>query len=144
MLLKTGQMMDQFNEVDHFIVCVASSLRSDGSATMVNGVAGELAKLHPTLPAGIGAFIKNGVGSCGCYWLRCESKIGVFQNSIMNREGANLMCISTATKRLKELAEANPDKSYALEAPNGNQPYWLVKDILSTLPDNVTVWLPST
>lgn len=142
MLLKTGRMMDQFDEVDHFIVCVASSLRSDGSATMLNGVAGELAKAIPQLPAAIGAFIKDGVGSCGCFWLRCETKIGVFQSGIMNKDGPNLACISGAVKRLKELAEANPNKTYALECPNGNEPYWLVKPLVETLPDNVTVWIP--
>ena len=142
MQLKTGRMMDIFNEVDHFIVCVASSLRSDDSATMLNGVAGELAKNIPQLPAAIGAFIKNSVGSCGCFWLRCESKVGVFQSGIMNKDGPNLMCISSAVIRLKELAEANPEKTYALEAPNGNEPYWLIKDIMAALPENVQVWIP--
>lgn len=143
MKLMKGDMMSVFDEVDHFIVCVASSLRSDGSATMLNGVAGQLAAKHPGLPAAIGTFIKGECGSCGCFWLRCESKIGVFQSGIMNKDGPNLMCISGAAKRLKEIAEANPEKIYALETPQGKEQWWLIEGIMNTLPENVQVWTPS-
>ena len=143
MLKMTGPMMDQFDEVDHFIVCVASSLRSDGSVTMLNGVAGALASKFPELPKAIGSFIQAKCGSCGTFGLRLASKVGVFQHSFLNKDAPNLELVSRSVKELKAHAEANPDKKYALESPHGSQPYWLVEGILKQLPDNVTVWLPS-
>lgn len=143
MKLMQGDMMTVFDQVDHFIVCVGSGLRSDGSITMHDGVAGALTKLHPAIPMAVGEWIKANHGDAGIFWLRVAGKVGVFQNSILLRNGVNLGLISAATKLLKELAEANPTKTYALEAPNGKDPYWMIKDMMATLPENVQVWQPN-
>lgn len=143
MRLMTGRMMDQFDEVGHFIVCVASNLRRDGSATMINGAAADLVAKFPSVPAAIGSFIQAKCGSCGKYLLRCETKVGIFQHAYHNNDAPNLELVSASAKVLKALAEANPDKSYALESPANSKDYWLVEGILRSLPENVTVWLPT-
>lgn len=135
-----GDMMSVFNEVDHFIVLCPSHVRSDGTAHMLNGVAGELSALHPTLPAVIGKWLKDEGHDCNAYGLRCSSKVGLFQHVVIPRNGTNLGTVSMACRMLKELASANPDKSYALEAPGHSEPWFLVKDLILTLPENVQVW----
>lgn len=142
MQLKTGQMMDHFDEYDHFIICVTSNLRADGTAIMVSSVTAPLSEKHPTMAKAIGGFIQAHCGSCGTYSFRCEAKVGLFQHGFVPKDSPHLELVSKAAKQFKELAEANPEKSYALESPARKEHFWLVEGILRTLPDNVHVWLP--
>jgi hypothetical protein len=109
---------------------------------MLNGLAGQLAIKYPGVTTAVGRWIHENGHDCGIYGLRCNSKLGVFQHMIANKDGCNLGVISMATKALKALAEANPDKTYALEAPNYQHPWFLIDGIMETLPDNVQVWEP--
>lgn len=141
MKLMTGDMQTVFDQVDHYIVCTSSNLKNKSNELiMLNGLGGELAKKYPNMPLAIGTWIKENHGDCGVYGLRCASKVGVFQNKILERHGNNLGTISFSAKMLKALAEANPNKVYALEAPNSGDPWFMVEGILQTLPDNVQVW----
>lgn len=135
-----GDMMSVFDRVDHFIVLCAGNVRSDGTATMLDGAAGQVAALHPSVPAAVGKWLKDQGEWCSAYGLRCETKLGLFQHVILHRHGTNLGCVSMACKKLKELAEANPDKTYALDSPGQGEPWFLVSSLLLTLPGNVQVW----
>lgn len=135
-----GDMMSVFDVVDHFIVLCASLVRSDGSATMLDGAAGQLAALHPTLPMSVGNWLTSLGVQVHNYSLRCETKVGLFQHVIIPRHGTNLGCVSAACKALKALALANPEKVYALDCPGQSEPWFLVKDLILTLPENVQVW----
>lgn len=135
-----GDMMSVFADVDHFIVLCPSLVRKDGTAQMLNDAAGQLTAIHPTLPKTIGDWL-TGLGiQVHNYALRCENKVGLFQNAIMPRDGTNLACLSAACAALKELALANPDKVYALDAPGKSDPWFLVSAPLLGLPDNVQIW----
>lgn len=135
-----GNMMDVFNDVDHFIVLCAGAVRSDGTATMIDGAAGQLAKLHPSMPVVVGQWLTKQAEHVATYGLRCNTKVGLFQHTVLARHGTNLGCVSMGCKMLKAIAEANPDKVYALESPGHSEPWFLVRDLIMTLPDNVQVW----
>lgn len=135
-----GDMMSVFDQVDHFIVLCASQVRSDGSATMLDDAAGQLAAKYPELPAAIGQWLTSLGVQVHNYSLRCQTKVGLFQHVIIHRHGTNLGCVSAATKALRELAVANPDKAFALDAPGKNDPWFMVKDLMLVLPDNVQLW----
>lgn len=135
-----GDMMSVFDQVDHFIVLCSSQVRSDGTATMLDHAAGQLAALHPVLPPIVGQWLTEQGVQVHNYSLRCNTKVGLFQHVIIHRHGTNLGCVSAATKALKELAEANPDKTYALDAPGKNDPWFMVEHLMLTLPDNVQLW----
>lgn len=143
MKLMTGDMMSVFGQVDHFLICVGSNVKAaTGELTMLDGLAGVLAKQHPGLPAQIGAWVKEQGCDGGIFGLKCTSKLGLFQHTIVLRDRPALGVISMSAKMLKAVAELNPDKTYALEAPNYNDPWFLVEGIMQTLPDNVQVWKP--
>lgn len=135
-----GDMMSVFDDVDHFIILCAGAVRSDGTATLLDGAAGQLAKLHPTMPAIIGKWLSEQDEHLATYGLRCTTKVGLFQHVVLHRHGTNLGCVSMGVKRLKELAEANPDKTYALDSPGQGEPWFLVSELLLQLPDNVQLW----
>lgn len=138
-----GDMMDVFDKVDHFIICVGSKLKADtGELIMLNGLAGVLGLKYPTLSSKMGAWIKETCGDCGMFYLRCSGKVGILQHMITPRNGINLGAISGGLLRLTSLAEANPDKTYALEWPGYGQPDWMVADMVKRLPDNIQVWKP--
>lgn len=142
-MIKYGNMMDVFDQVDHFIICVGSKLRGEtGELIMLNGLAGVLGLKYPTLSSKMGAWIKETCGDRGEFYLRCSGKVGILQHMISARNGINLGLISGGLKQLTELAQANPEKVYALEWPGYEEPEWLLKGMLADLPANIHIWKP--
>ena len=121
------------------IICMNSAVRSDGERIMLNGAAGRLAAKMPLVPKQLGKAMTDK----GEFWhIICppSAKIGVFQNEHLPKNGPDLKLISHAAKLLREVAQANPDKVYALEHPGGKEPDFLFESIYRILPDNVQVW----
>lgn len=142
-VIKYGDMMEVFDQVDHFIICVGSKLRGEtGELIMLNGLAGVLGLKYPTLSSKMGAWIKETCGDGGEFYLRCSGKVGILQHMITPRNGINLGLISRALKDLTELALANPEKVYALEWPGYTEPEWLLGRMIPQLPENIHVWKP--
>lgn len=139
-----GDMMQVFNNVDHFIICVGSKLKAEtGELIMLNGLAGVLGLKYPTLQEKMGAWIKEFCGDSGEFYLRVSGKVGMLQHMITPRNGINLGLISGGLIRLAELAADNPTKTYALEWPGYDQPEWMLNSLpLYTLPANVQIWKP--
>ena len=143
MKLAQGNMMDVFAEADHFIICGSSNLRKpEGHLVMVEGLGAVMAAKFPKLPIIMGKWLADNYGAAGIYDFHCNGKVGLFQNMLLLRYGVDLAMVSRATKKLKEMAEANPGKQFHLESPQAKEPWWLLKDIVASLPDNVTVWQP--
>ena len=141
--IKDGNMMEVFDQVDHFIICVGSKLRSEtGELIMLNGLAGVLGLKYPTLSSKMGAWIKETCGDGGEFYLRCTGKVGILQHMISARNGVNLGLISRALKDLTVLALANPEKVYALEWPGYTEPEWILGRMTFDLPENIHVWKP--
>lgn len=138
-----GNMMEHMGVCNHFVICTYSTLRSaTGELVMMNGLAYEVSQKFPSAPKALGTLVKDQVGDCGFFYLMCNNKIGIFQIGIVPRNGLALNVASESTKKLAELAEANPDKLYYLEAmwPKGQQ--FLCDGFLRMLPENVHVWVP--
>ena len=143
MKLMVGNMMDVFPSVDHFLVCVGTNLkRTTGELIMPDGMYKQLADQHPELPKTIGAWVREQDLDGGIFGLKCTSKVGLFQNTIVLADRPALGVISMSAKMLKAMAELRPEKTFALEAPNAKEPWFLVEGIMQTLPDNVQVWRP--
>ena len=138
-----GDMMDVFDKVDHFIICVGSKLRSENNELiMLNGLAGALGLKYPTLKAKMGAWIAGECGSEGEFYLRVSGKVGMLQHYQVARQGVSISILSTGLRLLAEDAEANPGKQYALEWPGTQQIEKLVNQMIQRLPANVQVWRP--
>lgn len=143
MKLFTGDMMSVLHEVDHFLICTDSNVKN-GQLCMTNGIAAKIAELQPGIKQAIGKWITDNHGdNCPVYGLRCEGKVGLFQSMLLLRHGPNLGVVSISAHALKALAEANPNKVYALEAPNGIHPWFMVEGVMKMLPENVHVWRPN-
>lgn len=138
-----GDMMSVFGSVDHFLVCTSAIIKK-GVLVMDNRLGKVLADKHPTLPAAIGKWItENHEGQAPVYGVKADTKVGIFQNKILIPDFCNLGAVSFSTKKLAAIALANPTKTYALEAPNDSDRYFLIENIMKMLPDNVQVWLPN-
>lgn len=140
----TGDMMSVFGQVDHFIICT-SAIVKNGALVMDKGLGKVLAEKHPSIPASIGKWIVdthgvNGKINAPMYGVKADTKVGIFQNKILVPDFCNTGAISVSVKMLKAIAEANPDKTYALEAPNDSDPYFLIENLLKPLPENVQIW----
>jgi hypothetical protein len=141
--IKRGDMMSVFDEVDHFIICVASKLRSEtGELIMLNGLAGVLGLKYPTLKAKMGAWIKETCGDGGEFYLRANGKVGILQHMISPRNGVDLRLVSRALHDLTAVALANRGKTFALEWPGHTEPEWMFKGLIDPLPGNIQVWKP--
>lgn len=141
-----GDMMSVFTTVDHFLVCTSAIIKN-GALVMDNRMGKALADKHPSLPGAIGKWIIENHGEGGkvkapVYGVKADTKVGIFQNKILTPEFCNLGAVSFSAKQLAALALANPTKTYALEAPNDSDRYFLIENIMKMLPDNVQIWLP--
>jgi hypothetical protein len=138
-----GDMMEVFDKVDHFIICVGSKLKAEtGELIMLNGLAGVLGLKYPTLKVKMGAWIKETCGDGGEFYLRCSGKVGILQHMQVPRNGVNIGLIAKALHDLTAVALANRGKTYALEWPGYTEPEWLLKGLIDPLPGNIQVWKP--
>lgn len=138
-----GDMMSIFDKVDHFIISVGSKLRNENNELiMLNGLSGALGIKYPTLKEKMGAWIAGECGSEGEFYLRVSGKVGMLQHSQAPRQGVSISILSTGLRLLAEVAEANPEKQYALEWPGTPQIEKLVNQMIERLPANVQVWRP--
>jgi len=139
-----GNMMDHFANCDHFVICGGSNLRlATGELVMMRGLDYEISVKFPAAAKAFGKLIKEQVGDCGLYYLMCNNKVGLFQTHILPKYGIDLGIISKATQKLAELAKANPNKSYYLEAMWHKEPRFTCEGFIRLLPENVTIWVPS-
>lgn len=137
--LHKGCVLDQMGRVDHVLVCTSSAVRSNGELVALEGALGKLAHKHLTIPMAMGKFVRE-AGTH--YYLRCETKVGMFQNEQLPKNGPDLGIISEACNRLVKLAKENPGKTYAVEWPGRKEPTFLFDGFMRQLKgcDNVEVW----
>lgn len=140
--IRKGDMLAHMAECDHMIVCGGSKLRSEtNELVMVSGLGATIAAQHPAAPRAFGKLINASCRDGGLYGVFCSNKIGLFQNSIVPRHGVNLGVASESTKQLVAIAEANPGKTYFLEAMWDKETSRFTCDaFVRALPDNVIIW----
>lgn len=142
-VFRTGDMWSVFDEVDYFVITTNAVIKRNGAVVMGAGIAKQVRDQYPGIDVEIGKGIQKVCASGGEYGLILGNKIGVFQVKYHYKHMANLALISQSAKELAAHAEANPDKTYALNYPgigNGGLAPWLVEPLLEILPDNVQVW----
>jgi len=142
-VFKTGDMWSVFDTVDYFVITTNAILKKNNALVMGAGIAKQVRDRYPGIDVEIGNAINQTCGYAGEYGLLIGNKIGVFQVKYHYKQTANLGLISQSAKELAAHAEANPDKTYALNYPgigNGGLKRWLVEPLLEILPDNVQIW----
>ena len=132
-----GDVLDLIGKVDCVIICLNSAVKPNGDRIMLNGAAGRLATQRPIVTSMLGETLKD---KGEFYHLHVGGKMGVFQNEHLPKNGPDLKLIGHAAQLLRDVAQANPDKVYALEHPGGKEPDFLFESIYRILPDNVQVW----
>jgi len=142
-VFKTGDMWSVFDEVDYFIITTNAVIKKNGAVVMGAGIAKQVRDKYPGIDVDIGRGIKAIRNTQNQYGLIVGNKIGVFQVKYHFKDTANLGLISQSVKELAAHANANPDKTYALNYPgigNGGLKRWVVEPLLADLPDNVQIW----
>lgn len=143
-----GNMWSIWNTTDFFIVTTNSSVRYDGELVMGRGLAAQLKRRCPDLPAAAGQHIEN-LGTYGLLLLgpwayrQGTPQVGLFQVKHHFARPANVHLIHRSTHMLKILALKHPDKRFDLNFPGigyGKLEVGEVAPIIEQLPDNIHVW----
>lgn len=142
-VFKQGNMWSCFEDVDHFLITTNSIIKNNGALVMGAGIAKQVRDRWPGIDKEIGAAIKRTCGNGGTYGVILGKKIGLFQVKHHFKDKASLELIAYSANILKALAEAAPDRKFALNFPgigNGKLSYEQVLPLVNDLPDNVQVW----
>ena len=140
MLLKTGDMMSLIG-IQPVIVTTNSCLKSNHTLVMGAGAAKQLATRIPQLPVTLGQLIKPG-DTYGFMYLP-HYMAGVFQTKHHWKAPSDLNLIIHSTSMLNQYASVHTHETLNLNFPGiglGGLPRKAVLPIISTLPDNITVW----
>ena len=138
---KVGDMWSVWDIADRFVVVLSSQLEK-GKAIMAGGMAKVMCEHYSAmeLDTAIGAYIAETCGANGVFGARTVSKFGLFQERREHAGGMDLGCVSAAARMLEEQAKEHPERQFHVEQPGQGEPYWMIKDILERMPDNVTFW----
>jgi hypothetical protein len=123
-----------------FIILITTNgyIKNDGTGVMGAGTAKQAADRYPELPRLLGEALQ----SRGNVVTRLLSHIGTFPVKNEWMEDADLKLIRKSAKRLKQIAEKQPNIKFVVPKPgcgNGNLEWEQVKPIMEKLPDNVFV-----
>ena len=140
---KTGNMWDDYDNVDYFLITTNSTIKNNGAVVMGRGIAKTVKDKWYGIDVTFGRKITETCGSGGFYGVLFDDNIGFFQVKYHWGDQARLDLIESSTAALWLLASAAPDKKFALNMPgigNGGLAYSLVKPLVDELPDNVDIW----
>jgi hypothetical protein len=123
-----------------FIILIPTNgfIKNDGTGVMGAGVARQAAERYPDLPRLLGESLQRR----GNVVSRLTQQFYSFPTKHEWMDDSDLKLIRKSTKRLRAIAEANPNIKYILPKPgtgNGRLAWEKVKPIVETLPDNVFV-----
>ena len=153
MKIKYGDMFED-NKDDIIMVTTNAFIKNNGSLVMGRGAALEMKTLFPGIEYVFGEYIKTYIGKeCfyGIYFFpnkysKLPRLLGIFQVKYHFKDMADLELIRKSTVMLKNRIEKlNPYYNYnfSLNYPgigNGRLQERDVEEIISVLPDNVTIW----
>jgi len=139
-----GNMWDVFGEADVFAITTNSFVKKNGELTMGAGIA-KIARDRYGIAKDAGKIVRAKCGHLGEYGLLNVpgTKFWLFQVKRNWKDDADISLIMEAVTQLWLLARKNKRASIHLNYPgigHGGLPISDVKDIVSTLPDNVSVW----
>ena len=142
MKIKTGDMWSCLYMVDKFVVTTNAIIKRNGALVMGAGIAKECRDRFDGIDIAIGTAIKRKGSE---YGFLEGAHVCAFQVKHHFADNADLALIRKSTGMLRQFALDNPRWKIALNFPgigNGRLAgmYEEILEIISVLPDNVTVW----
>jgi hypothetical protein len=143
-----GDMWQQYEQADLFLITTNSTLRRDGALVMGRGIARQARERFPGLDAALGQEIQQRCGSLGVYGLLIsprwpQARLGGFQVKRHWGRAADLALIANSVAALAAWTADHPDRAVCLNFPgigNGGLARSAVRPLLEPLPDSVTIW----
>ena len=143
MLLKRGNIFDDYDVLDFVGITTNSILNKKGELIMGAGIAKTAKGICPELPSMFGSQIKDKGVEGGFYGLLLAGKYLAFQTKRDWRDNSDIQDVIRSINMLKRCAEKYPDSKFGLPFPainNGGLSVDLVRPLLDKLPDNVIVY----
>jgi hypothetical protein len=114
-------------------------VKRNGECVMGRGCAFQAKERHPEMPRLLGTKIKSGGNNVYLF-----PTIGLFSFPVKHAwmDDADLVLIASSARQLRGLAEDSPNETFLLPRPgcgNGRLEWAVVKPLLLSLPDNVSV-----
>ena len=143
MLLKRGNIFDDYDVLDFVGITTNSILNKKGELVMGAGIAKTAKEFCPELPSLFGSQIKEKGVEGGFYGLLLVGKYLAFQTKRDWRDKSDIQDVIRSINMLKRGAEKYPNSNFGIPFPAINNGGLKVDDILphiNYLPDNVTVY----
>lgn len=144
MLLKHGNIWQDFDQLDYVCITTNAIAKANGSLVMGAGVALDADKHNSNLKVEFGRQLRErGLFNKFYGLLLAEEKYIAFQTKYHWRDNSPLELVARSTDMLRRLALKYPDRTFGLPFPgisNGKLNPKDVYPILKQLPDNVIVY----
>lgn len=144
MLLKQGNIWNDFDQLDYVCITTNAVSKANGNLVMGAGVALDADKHNPKLKVEFGRQLRErGLFNKFYGLLLAEEKYIAFQTKYHWKNDSPLELVARSTDMLRRLALRYPDRTFGLPFPGVNNGKLNPKDvypILKQLPDNVTVY----
>ena len=143
MILKKGNIFDDYDKLDYVGITTNSILNKKGELVMGAGIAKTAKELFPQLPVLFGSQIKAKGVECKYYGLLLQGKFLAFQTKRHWKDKSSIDDVIRSINMLKHGAEKYPNKLFGIPFPainNGGLSISSVLPYLEILPDNVIVY----
>lgn len=143
MILKKGNIFDDFDGLDYVGITTNSILNKQGELVMGAGIAKTAKQHNKYLPMLFGGQIKAKKVEGGFYGILVQGKYFAFQTKRHWKDKSNIQDVIRSINILKRGAEKYPDKVFGLPFPainNGGLSWGDVIKYLEDLPNNVIVY----
>ncbi|MBQ0114054.1 MAG: hypothetical protein KBT03_13070 [Bacteroidales bacterium] len=143
MILKKGNIFDDFEELDFVGITTNSILTKGGALVMGAGVAKTAKEYCSSLPVLFGSQIKAKEIEGGFYGLLVQGKYFAFQTKRHWKYNSSLSDVIQSINMLKRVSTKYSSKKFGLPFPainNGGLNWMDIIVQLEELPDNVTVY----
>lgn len=143
MLLKKGNIFDDFDTLDYVGITTNSMLNKNGELIMGAGIAKIAKQNNKMLPQLFGSQIQAKECVGGFYGLLIQGKYLAFQTKRNWKDCSDIQDVIRSINMLKKVAVKYSNKSFGIPFPAINNGGLCWKDViiyLYDLPDNVTVY----
>lgn len=143
MILKQGDVFDDFDSLDFVGITTNSILNKKGELVMGAGIAKTAKQHNKHLPLLFGSQIKAKEVEGSFYGVLVQGKYFAFQTKRHWKDGSDIQDVIRSINILKRGAEKYPNKVFGLPFPainNGGLCWRYVIKYLKDLPDNVIVY----
>lgn len=143
MILKQGDVFDDFDSLDFVGITTNSILNKKGELVMGAGIAKTAKQHNKHLPLLFGSQIKAKEVEGSFYGVLVQGKYFAFQTKRHWKDGSDIQDVIRSINILKRGAEKYPNKVFGLPFPainNGGLCWRYVIKYLKDLPDNVVVY----